>query len=276
MFVDKKTITRNVTAALTEDVHTGDITAELIAADTQAQATIFAREAMVLCGCDWADEAIRQVDPEIIIDWHYEDADHINQQSIARLAGPARSLLTVERTLLNFLQTLSATATLTRAYVERIQHTHCQILDTRKTIPGLRVAQKYAVHCGGGTNHRQGLFDAFLIKENHIAACGSITSAIQQARELYPKVLLEVEVEDRLQLEEALSLSPDRILLDNFTLPQLTEAVELTASRVRLEASGNMTLDTIEAVAETGVDFISIGGLTKHVQAVDLSMRFVD
>jgi len=193
---------------------------------------------------------------------------------LCTLEGPARALLTGERTALNFVQMLSAVATVTRKYVDTVAGTKCRILDTRKTIPGLRVAQKYAMRCGGGTNHRIGLFDAILVKENHIAAAGSITSAVAESRRLNSKVLLEVEVENLAQLREALDARVDRVLLDNFSLDQMREAVQVTSGRTELEASGNMSLETLRAVAETGVDFISVGGLTKHVQAVDLSMRF--
>jgi nicotinate-nucleotide pyrophosphorylase (carboxylating) len=193
---------------------------------------------------------------------------------LCTLEGAARSLLTGERTALNFLQMLSATATATRQYVDAVAGTKCRILDTRKTIPGLRIAQKYAVRCGGGTNHRIGLFDAILVKENHIAAAGSIANAVAAARRLNPRVLLEIEVENLTQLREALEARVDRVLLDNFSLDQMREAVKVTNGRTELEASGNMSLETLRTVAETGVDFISVGGLTKHVRAVDLSMRF--
>lgn len=207
--------------------------------------------------------------------WSARDADPVRaDQQLCSLEGPARSLLTGERTALNFLQMLSATATVTRKYVEAVAGTKCRILDTRKTIPGLRVAQKYAVRCGGGTNHRIGLFDAILVKENHIAAAGSIAGAVSEARRLNSKVLLEVEVENVTQLREALDARVDRVLLDNFSLDQMREAVKVTNGRTELEASGNVSLETLRAVAETGVDFISVGGLTKHVRAVDLSMRF--
>jgi nicotinate-nucleotide pyrophosphorylase (carboxylating) len=233
----------------------------------------------VLCGTAWFDEVFRQIDPRVRVAWSARDADRVRaDQQLCTLEGPARSLLTGERTALNFLQMLSATATVTRKYVDTVAGTNCRILDTRKTIPGLRVAQKYAVRCGGGTNHRIGLFDAILVKENHIAAAGSIAGAVAESRRLDSKVLLEVEVENLTQLREALDARVDRVLLDNFSLEQLREAVKITRqhanARTELEASGNLSLETLRAVAETGVDFISAGSLTKHVRAVDLSMRF--
>jgi nicotinate-nucleotide pyrophosphorylase (carboxylating) len=272
---DPTYVSQTVATALREDVGSGDLTAQLIPADRTARATVITREDAVLCGIAWFDEVFRQVDPRVRVTWSARDADRVRaDQQLCALEGPARSLLTGERTALNFLQMLSAAATVTRRYVDAVEGTKCRILDTRKTIPGLRVAQKYAVRCGGGTNHRIGLFDAILVKENHIAAAGSIASAVAQARRVNAKALLEVEVENLTQLREALDARVDRVLLDNFSLEQMREAVKVTSGRTELEASGNMSLETLRAVAETGVDFISVGALTKHVRAVDLSMRF--
>jgi len=272
---DPTYVAQTVATALREDVGSGDLTAQLIPADRTARATVITREDAVLCGTAWFDEVFRQIDPRVRVTWSARDADRVRaDQQLCTLEGPARALLTGERTALNFVQMLSAVATVTRKYVDTVAGTKCRILDTRKTIPGLRVAQKYAMRCGGGTNHRIGLFDAILVKENHIAAAGSITSAVAESRRLNSKVLLEVEVENLAQLREALDARVDRVLLDNFSLDQMREAVQVTSGRTELEASGNMSLETLRAVAETGVDFISVGGLTKHVQAVDLSMRF--
>jgi nicotinate-nucleotide pyrophosphorylase (carboxylating) len=272
---DPTYVSQTVASALREDVGSGDLTAQLIPADRTARATVITREDAVLCGTAWFDEVFRQIDARVRVTWSARDADRVRaDQQLCMLEGPARSLLTGERTALNFLQMLSAAATVTRKYVDTVAGTKCRILDTRKTIPGLRVAQKYAVRCGGGTNHRIGLFDAMLVKENHIAAAGSIAGAVAESRQLNSKVLLEVEVENLTQLREALDARVDRVLLDNFALDQLREAVKTTSGRTELEASGNISLETLRAVAETGVDFISVGGLTKHVRAVDLSMRF--
>ena len=272
---DPTYVAQTVATALREDVGSGDLTAQLIPADRTARATVITREDAVLCGTAWFDEVFRQIDPRVRVTWSARDADRVRaDQQLCTLEGPARALLTGERTALNFVQMLSAVATVTRKYVDTVAGTKCRILDTRKTIPGLRVAQKYAMRCGGGTNHRIGLFDAILVKENHIAAAGSITGAVAESRRLNSKVLLEVEVENLAQLREALDARVDRVLLDNFSLDQMREAVQVTSGRTELEASGNMSLETLRAVAETGVDFISVGGLTKHVQAVDLSMRF--
>ena len=275
---DSAYVSRTVATALQEDVGTGDLTAQLIPADRVARATVITREDAVLCGTAWFDEVFRQIDSRARVTWSAHDGERIRaDQQLCTLDGPARALLTGERTALNFLQALSATATLTRRYVDAVAGTKCRILDTRKTIPGLRLAQKYAVRCGGGTNHRIGLFDAMLVKENHIAAAGSIANAVGEARRVAAKVLLEVEVENVVQLREALDASVDRILLDNFSLDAMREAVQTTRqhanSHIELEASGNMSLETLRAVADTGVDFISVGGLTKHVRAVDLSMQ---
>lgn len=276
---DPAHVSSTVATALAEDVGAGDLTAQLIPADRAASATVITREDAVLCGTAWFDEVFRQVDARVRVTWSAKDGDRVHaNQVLCRLEGPARALLTGERCALNFLQSLSATASVTRQYVDTVSHTRCRILDTRKTIPGLRMAQKYAVRCGGGTNHRIGLFDAILVKENHIAAAGSIAAAVSAARRLNDKVLLEVEVENLAELQQALDAQVDRILLDNFSLDDMRTAVRITRghrnSGIELEASGNMSLETLRAVAETGVDFISVGGLTKHVRAVDLSMRF--
>ncbi len=271
-------IAETVRLALAEDVADGDLTAQLIPEDQQGRATILTRENAVICGVVWVNEVFRQLDERVRIDWKVADGTRTQPNDVlCSIEGPARAMLTGERTALNFLQSLSATATVTATYVDAVAGTGCRILDTRKTIPGLRLAQKYAVRCGGGTNHRIGLFDAILVKENHIAAAGSIDAAVRAARKAPRKVMIEVEVENLEQLKQALDCNVDRILLDNFSLDQMREAVRISrthAQRAELEASGNVSLDTLRAVAETGVDFISVGALTKHVRAVDLSMRF--
>jgi nicotinate-nucleotide pyrophosphorylase (carboxylating) len=277
---DPSYVSQTVATALQEDIGSGDLTAQLIPADRIARACVITREDAVLCGTAWFDEVFRQIDTRVAVTWSAHDGDRVRaDQQLCALEGPARSLLTGERAALNFLQSLSATATVTRRYVDAIAGTQCRILDTRKTIPGLRIAQKYAVRCGGGTNHRIGLFDAILVKENHIAAAGSIANAVSEARRIAARVLLEVEVENPVQLREALDARVERILLDNFSLADLRTAVQTTRAhanaRTELEASGNMTLERLRTVADTGVDFISVGGLTKHVRAVDLSMRFL-
>jgi len=262
-----------IAAYLAEDIGTGDLTASIIPESAQATASITTREAMVLCGQAWLDAVFWHLCQDIGIEWFYQEGDDVEANTLlCRLHGPARALLTGERTALNLLQTLSATATNARRYVTEINGTGCKILDTRKTLPGLRMAQKYAVKCGGCVNHRIGLFDAILIKENHIIAAGSIREAILKAREI-SSVLVEIEVESLAELKEALAAKPDRIMLDNFSLADLTRAVELNRSAVELEASGNISLENIRSVAETGVDYISIGALTKNVTAIDLSMR---
>jgi len=264
-----------VALALAEDVGAGDLTAALIPEDARAEATVISRETAVLCGAAWFDAVFRQLDPRVAIDWRAADGDRIEpNQVLCTLRGPARALLTGERTALNFLQMLSGTATLARRFADTVAGTGATILDTRKTLPGLRLAQKYAVRCGGCQNHRIGLFDAVLIKENHIMAAGSITNAIAAARRLHPGVTVEVEVENLAELEEALAARPDIVMLDNFDLATMAEAVRIAGGRVKLEASGNVSFDTVRQIAETGVDYISIGGLTKDVRAVDLSMRF--
>ncbi len=265
----------NVALALAEDVGGGDLTAALIPDTAQAEATVISREKAVLCGTAWFDAVFHQLDPSIIVEWRAADGDRIEpNQLLCALRGPARALLTGERTALNFLQALSGTATLARQFADTVLGTGATILDTRKTLPGLRLAQKYAVRCGGCQNHRIGLFDAVLIKENHIMAAGSITDAIAVARRRHPGVTVEVEVESLAELEEALLAGPDIVMLDNFDLEAMAEAVRVTAKRVKLEASGNVNFNTVRKIAETGVDYISIGGLTKDVRAVDLSMRF--
>lgn len=278
MTPDPAAIDRIVGAALEEDIGTGDLTAQLVPAESWAQATIITREYAVMCGAPWVDAVFRQIDARVKLDWKVRDGERVRpNQALFGLSGPARALLTGERTALNFLQTLSATATITRQFVDAVAGTRCRILDTRKTLPGLRLAQKYAVICGGGLNHRIGLFDAILVKENHIAAAGSIAAAVTAARALNSTVLLEVEVETFDELKQALDARVDRIMLDNFTLPDMKKAVQIARHHehkaVSLEASGNVDSSTVRAIAETGIDFISIGGLTKHVRAVDLSMR---
>lgn len=265
----------NVALALAEDVGSGDLTAALIPEHAQAEATVVSREVAILCGTTWFDAVFCQLDPGIAIDWRAADGDRVeSEQLLCTLRGPARPLLTGERTALNFLQLLSGTATLARRYADAVSGTKAVILDTRKTLPGLRLAQKYAVRCGGCRNHRIGLFDAVLIKENHIMAAGSIGNAIATARRLHPGVTVEVEVENRAELEEALAARPDIVMLDNFDPAAMAEAVRIVDGRVKLEASGNVNFDTVRGIAETGVDYISIGGLTKDVRAIDLSMRF--
>jgi nicotinate-nucleotide pyrophosphorylase (carboxylating) len=259
---------------LAEDVGNGDLTAQLVP-DAMYSASIVARETAILCGGAWLEQTYRQLDPDIRIDWQRQDGDRMRaDETVCVLHGHARPLLTGERCALNFLQTLSGTATLTRELADLLSGTRTRLLDTRKTIPGLRLAQKYAVRTGGGHNHRLGLFDAILIKENHIAAAGGIQQALRQARAMHPGIEIEIEVEDLEQLQTALDAGARRILLDNFSLPQLRRAVTVNAGRARLEASGNINRDNIRTIAETGVDDISIGALTKHLRAIDLSMRF--
>lgn len=263
-----------VQRALLEDVHTGDVNAQLIPLEATAQAQVICREPAVLCGIAWFNEVFKQLDNNINIQWLAEESHLLTpNQCICRLAGRARTLLTGERTALNFLQLLSGTATNVRQYRTLIQHTKAQILDTRKTLPNLRSAQKYAVRCGGGKNHRMGLYDAFLIKENHIIAAGSILQAVKTARDIAPHLPIEVEVENLAQIEESLEIGVKRLLLDNFNLAQLQAAVALVQGKAKLEASGGISMDRLKAVAETGVDYISVGSLTKDVKAVDFSMR---
>ena len=274
-------IERAVRDALEEDLggvvdaH-ADITAQLIPADQPGVACVITREAGVFCGRAWVDEVFRQLGGEVSIEWHVDDGSVLQpNQPLFHLRGPAHLLLTGERTALNFVQSLSGVASLTARYVAELAGTQCRLLDTRKTVPGLRTALKYAVTCGGGTNHRMGLFDAYLIKENHIMACGSIAAAIARARELNPGRRVEVEVENLDELREALAAGSDIIMLDNFEPPMMVEAVAINAGQAKLEVSGNVTLATLRGYAQTGVDFISVGALTKHVHALDLSMRFV-
>lgn len=269
-----------VSRALAEDLGDGDLTAELIGSAKRSVALVVVREPAVLCGRAWFDETFRQLDPRVAVAWHADDGTRVVADSlVCELEGPARSILTGERTALNFLQTLSGTATAVRSFVDIVAGTSARILDTRKTLPGLRLAQKYAVRCGGGENHRIGLFDAVLIKENHIAAVGNLGAAVALARRRSPHVMIEVEVETLEQLREALVTDADRIMLDDFTAEAMREAVALrdahTGKRYELEASGSVNATTLRTVAETGVDFISIGALTKHVRAIDFSMRFV-
>lgn len=265
----------NVRQALAEDVGSGDITARLIPAEAQASARVICRENAVICGRPWVDEVFRQVNESVTPQWRCSEGELVAPDSVVfTLSGPARALLTAERTALNFLQTLSGTATAARRYTELMKDTGLKILDTRKTIPGLRLAQKYAVLLGGCANHRLGLYDAYLIKENHIAACGGIRQAVARARELEPGKPAEVEVENLTQLDEALAASADIVMLDNFSLETIREAVRHCAGRAKLEASGGYTEEGLSELANTGVDFISIGSLTKHFRAVDFSMRF--
>ena len=272
----QSSIEQEVRRALAEDIGSGDITAALIPADRQARATIISREPAVLCGTAWADEVFRQVDPAIKVTWLAADGDPLQpDQPFCELAGPARGLLSGERCALNFIQTLSATATRSRHFADLVEGTSVKLLDTRKTLPGLRLAQKYAVTCGGCHNHRIGLFDAFLIKENHIAACGGIQAAVDQARALAPGKPVEVEVENLQELRQALEAGADIIMLDELSHADMRTAVQIAAGRAKLEASGGITEATLRSVAETGVDYISIGSLTKDIKAVDLSMRLI-
>lgn len=280
-------VSRAVRAALLEDLGdalttldqpdaSADITAQLIPADRMASARVITREAGVFCGQPWVDEVFVQLGSDVKVEWKVQDGEVLSpNQELFRLHGPARLLLTGERNALNFVQTLSGVATLTARYVAELEGTDCRLLDTRKTIPGLRTAQKYAVTCGGGKNHRIGLYDAYLIKENHILACGGIAEAINEARHLNPGKPVEVEVESLAELEQALAANADIVMLDNFDVAMMREAVAINQGRAKLEVSGNVTLDTLAEFAATGVDFISVGALTKHVRALDLSMRFI-
>jgi len=270
-------IAKQVEAALREDLGSGDVTAELVPAAQRVRGTVVTREPAVLCGRAWADETFRQLDARVQLTWHAADGERVAaDQVIFAIAGPARPVLSGERTALNFLQLLSGTATATRRYVDAVAGTACRILDTRKTIPGLRTAQKYAVRCGGAHNHRMGLYDQVLIKENHIAAAGSLTGAIEAARRNSAGGTVEVEVETPGELQEALNARPDIILLDEFTLEDMRAAVALNRAQggvAKLEVSGSVSLEAVREIAETGVDFVSVGALTKHVRAIDLSMR---
>jgi nicotinate-nucleotide pyrophosphorylase (carboxylating) len=277
----KPTIYTNVTTALAEDVGDGDITALLIPENECATARVISREPAVISGIEWVNEVFRQVDSAMQIQWQVQDGDRVNADQILFTAkGAARSLLTAERCALNFLQTLSGTATISQQYADKVASTAVRLLDTRKTIPGLRMAQKYAVTCGGCYNHRIGLYDAFLIKENHILACGGISQAIETAQSTAPNKPVEIEVETLQQLQAALAAKADIIMLDNFTEDEMREAVSINqaqakSSQAKLEASGNITDETLLPIAKTGVDYISIGALTKHCRAIDLSMRFI-
>ena len=265
----------NVRAAIAEDIGSGDITARLVPASSRARARVITRQDGIFCGRPWVTETCRQIEPGIELLWHADDGDPIaSGRTILELTGPARGLLTAERTLLNFAQLLSGVATRTRQFADLVRGTPARLLDTRKTLPGLRFAQKYAVRCGGGHNHRMGLFDAYLIKENHIAAAGSIRAAVQMARSQEAGLPVEVEVETLAELDQAIAAGANLILLDNFSMSQYREAVARARGKARLEASGGIDRDTLAAIAETGVDFISVGALTKAVEPLDLSMRF--
>ena len=269
-------LTQTVSRALEEDIRTGDVTAILVDPSKEAHARIITRQPAVVCGRPWVDEVLRQVDPTIISKWHTKEGDQVLAGDLLlELSGMARSLLTAERTALNFLQLLCGTATRTNTYVQMVEGTRATLLDTRKTVPGLRLAQKYAVKTGGAENHRIGLFDAFLIKENHIAAAGSIAAAIEAARQLQGDLRVEVEVENLEQMREAIIAKPDWIMLDNFTLIDMRKAVSMASNTgIKLEASGGIeTSAELKKIASTGVDYISIGALTKHNEAIDLSMR---
>lgn len=273
------TLFRTVQFALDEDIGSGDITAQLIPANERAKARIISRERAIIAGTAWVNEVFRQLDPTVQITWRVSDGQWVRpNQVLFELSGPARSLLTGERCALNFLQTLSGTATVCRHYADHVQGTGVKLLDTRKTLPGLRIAQKYAVHVGGCYNHRIGLYDAFLIKENHIMAAGGIAAAVQQAQRIAPGKSIEVEVETEQQLDQAIDAGAHIIMLDNFSPSRMRDAVHHTRARqpqVKLEASGNITNTTLRPYAETGVDYISIGALTKDCKAIDLSMRLV-
>jgi len=271
----EQSIQINIQQALQEDIGTGDITALLTPEDEQATATIISREDMILAGQPWVNSLIQTYDPQVEVIWLKNDGERVQaNEAFLKLAGSARSLLTVERPALNFIQTLSAVATKVADYVQRLNGLNTKLLDTRKTLPGLRIAQKYAVAVGGGKNHRLGLFDAFLIKENHIMAAGSIAQAIAKAHDIAPGKPVEVEVETWDELNQALNAGADIVMLDNFSTQQMQDAVQHVAGRCKLEASGNITLENLREVASTGVDYISMGALTKDIKAVDLSMRF--
>ncbi|MDH5518226.1 MAG: carboxylating nicotinate-nucleotide diphosphorylase [Gammaproteobacteria bacterium] len=275
MNIPQSYIELSVSNALLEDIGSGDVTGQLIPEDEVSMATIITRDKATICGIDWVEEVFSQLDNDIHIEWEVDDGDCAEAgQTLCTLSGNARALLTGERTALNFLQTLSATATMARRYADEVKHTDCKVLDTRKTIPGLRLAQKYAVSCGGCENHRIGLFDAILIKENHIAAAGSIARAVDEARFINPGLSIEVETENLEELQQALDAGADRIMLDNFDIEAIAQAITVCKQQAELEASGNITLENIRQYAETGVDYISIGALTKDIQSVDLSMRF--
>ena len=266
-------IAQLVTFCLQEDVGTGDITAELIPTDKTISAKLISRDNGVFCGRPWADEVFQQVDNSITANWHIEEGAELSpNQTLVQISGSPRSILTAERTVLNFLQTLSAVSTISQHYASLVKHTSVKLLDTRKTLPGLRSAQKYAVRVGGCFNHRLGLFDAFLIKENHIAACGGIEAAVSKAKALYPNKPVEIEVQNLNELELAISAEADTVMLDNFECSNILKAVKLNGGRVKLEASGGIDADMLVSIAETGVDYISLGALTKNCQAIDLSL----
>jgi len=275
MHVPHSYIEEIVHTTLTEDIGSGDVTAKLIPEDDFSLATVISREAATICGIDWFEEVFAQLDSQVFIEWDVDDGDTVEAgQQICSLSGSTRALLTGERSALNFLQTLSGTATKAAEYAAAVKGTNVKVLDTRKTIPGLRIAQKYAVSCGGCHNHRVGLFDAILIKENHILAAGGISEAVEAARFHSPELMIEVEVENLDELQLALDSNVDRIMLDNFNLDLLAQAVKINNNKTELEASGNVTLETIAAIAETGVNYISTGAITKDIKALDLSMRF--
>ncbi len=264
-----------VALALQEDIGSGDVTADLIPKENQSKASVVCRDDAVLSGVDWFNEVFYQIDPDVAIQWYFKDGENVSaNETLCTLSGNSRAILSGERAALNFLQTLSATATQTQKFVAIIEGTHAQILDTRKTIPNLRDAQKYAVLCGGGKNHRIGLYDMILIKENHIMAAGSITQAVKQAKQLHPEIRVEVETENLAEFREATEAGADVIMLDNFDLKTMRDAVIENDGKAFLEASGGVNLDTVREIAETGVDFISVGQITKDIAAIDLSMRF--
>jgi nicotinate-nucleotide pyrophosphorylase (carboxylating) len=273
----EETVTRDVTRALEEDIGTGDLTARLVPEDRNGHARLMTRESGVLCGAEWFNRTFEELDPDVEIFWHHRDGDDITAEtSLCEIEGKARALLTAERTALNFVQLLSAVATKARIFARAVEGTSARIVDTRKTIPGLRMAQKYAVRVGGASNHRIGLFDGILVKENHILAAGGIRQAVQAAmHEQSSSVMVQIEVENLEQLREALDAGARMILLDNFDIPRMRQAVEINAGRAQLEASGGVSLKTVRAIAETGVHRISVGSLTKDVIALDLSMRFL-
>ena len=280
----KNYIPQQVAQALSEDLNNqsaqeGDITAQLIPEQQQAVARVISRQSAVICGCEWVEETLKQVDESLKLEWKVKDGDTVERdQELFIVSGSARSILTAERTCLNFLQSLSATATTTNQFVNIVRElgSTTTILDTRKTIPGLRLAQKYAVTCGGGANHRVGLYDAYLIKENHIQAAGGITQAVSKAQELHPGKIVEVEVETMDELSQAIDAGANIVMLDNFDVAATMQAMDFADGRVKLEASGNMDLGKFKAYAKLNVDYISIGGLTKHIHAIDLSMRFIE
>ena len=274
--MNRAAIEKSVQTSLEEDIGVGDITAQLVSAHKFVKAIIISREKAIFCGIPWFEMVYQQVDHEVKINWNVNEGDFIaSGQLLAELTGKARSILTGERTALNWLQTLSGTATLVHYYVEKLRNTKIKLLDTRKTIPGLRYAQKYAVRCGGGKNHRMGLYDAYLIKDNHIMSCGSIPKAIQKARNYHPKKLVEVEVKNLEELREALEANADIIMLDNFNIDDINQAVIINNGKAKLEVSGNINFQNIREIVRISVDFVSVGSITKHLHAIDLSMRIL-